>query len=170
LNYLSKEEKISLFINLGKYDLRYFFLFIEKAAFALDEEIVSEYCKTAASWKNTEAFEFAFEQSNMFKSALESPPDSADFFKTLYYSLRAGSLKWVETLMQRCTDFQGLITKYGEAIVPAFADCDPSGFSARFQGINIGGEFSFQDYFGWVYTNEGRQALADFIGTRRANN
>jgi hypothetical protein len=168
-DHISKEEKINMFKNLGQYDLRYFFLFIEKAEFALDEKIVSQFCETAAKWKNTEAFEFAFEQSKMFKSALESPSNSADFFQALYYSLRAGSLKWVETLMQRCTDFQGLIAKYGEAIVPAFADFDPSGFSARFQGINIGGELSFQYYLDGIETNEGQQSLADFIGTRRAN-
>jgi Icc-related predicted phosphoesterase len=169
---LNKSEKIKIFINLGQYDSRYVDLFIKNTEFEVNETLFTQLCKTAANWRNTEVFDYAAEQSSMMITALNDSNHSVAngvFSDALFYSLRARSGQWTEKLLQACPDLQRVFNQGSQFLLPALADFDPSGFSARLEDIDFDLDMAESECFELIQTDEGRQALADLISARRKN-
>ena len=128
--------------------------------------------KTAANWGNMEVFEYAAEQSSMMLAALNDSNRSVAngvFANALFYSLRARSGQWTEKLLQACPDLQRVFNQGSQFLLPALADFDPSGFSARLEDIDFDLDMAESECFELIQTDEGRQALADLISARRKN-
>ncbi len=167
---LNESEKIKIFNNLGQYDSTYVDLFIKSTEFEVNETLFTQLCKTATNWKNTELFDFAAEQSSMMFAALNNSSRSvADgvFADALFYSLRARSVQWTEKLLQACPDLQRVFNMSSQFLLPALADFDPSGLSARLKDIEFDPEMADRESFELIQTDEGRQALTDLISARR---
>ncbi len=169
---LNESENIKIFNNLGQYDSRYIDLFIKNTEFEVNETLFTQLCKTAANWGNTEFFDYAAEQSSMMITALNDSNRSVAngvFSDALFYSLRARSGQWTEKLLQACPDLQGVFNQGSQFLLPALADFDPSGFSARLEDIDFDLDMAESECFELIQTDEGRQALADLISARREN-
>ena len=91
------------------------------------------------------------------------------FADALRYSLRARSEQWTEKLLQTCPDLQRVFNQGSQFLLPALADFDPSGFSARLEDIDFDLDMAESECFELIQTDEGRQALADLISARRKN-
>ena len=89
------------------------------------------------------------------------------FSDALFYSLRARSEQWTEKLLQACPDLQSVFNQGSQFLLPALADFDPSGLSARLEDINFDPDMAESGSFELIQTDEGRQALTDLIIARR---
>lgn len=170
--HLNKGEKITVFIHLGQYDSRYIDLFFKEADVVVNENMFTQLSETAANWRNTEVFDYAAEQSSMMITALKNSNRSVAngvFLDALSYSLRARSGQWTEKLLQACPNLQRVFNQGSQLLLPALADFDPSGLSARLKDIDFDLEMAESECFELIQTDEGRQALTDLISARRKN-
>ncbi len=168
---LNIAEKYEILMNLARQNNNHFMIFFNKMDFVISDNFLYAICKIAASKGDSELFDFAADRSKSLKIATQSnlwfEDDIPDF---LVYALRSGSQKWVTKILESRESFEYFINCSGDELIPAFADFDPDGFSARFDGIDL--EPAYLDHlertgFRKILSNAGQAVFRNFIDSRR---
>ncbi|CAM8624240.1 Ankyrin repeat [Oxalobacteraceae bacterium] len=123
---------------------------------ALNIKTVESILQRAASIGNARAFEFAADRSFKMGEVLESLKAGNDVgHGMLYWALTAGSLKWVNKLINAGFDLQAAIYRH-PALIIALADLDPQGLAKKLKGLDYK---IIPRMIEQAMTEEGKQAL-----------